>query len=113
MKPNHTDERGAITDLLVTDDLAVTDITFTVGAIRGNHFHEETLQIDRVIEGKLLVKTDTYEHEVSAGDTLTHYPGTPHAYKAILPSRIISICFGVRKGEDYSKDTYKLETPLL
>lgn len=113
MKPNYQDERGTIKDLLVTDDISVTEITFTEGAVRGNHYHEFTTQIDYVAEGKLLIKTDEWEGELFTFDKMTHEPGTPHAYKAIVPSRIISICFGVRKGDDYEKDVIRLEKPLL
>lgn len=108
-----TDDRGTIKDLLVTDDLSVTEITFTEGAVRGNHEHKFTTQIDKIVEGKLLMKTDKWEGEVYTLDMITHEPGTPHAYKALVPSRMISICFGVRRGEEYEKDVIRLEKPLL
>jgi len=113
MKPNHKDERGTITDLLVTTDMSVTEITFTEGAIRGNHYHKATKQIDYVVKGKLVVKTDVDTKLLFEGDSITHESGTPHAYQALVPCKIISICFGVRKGDDYSKDTFNLEIPLL
>lgn len=118
MKPNFTDARGTITDLFVNDDLSVTDITFTEGAIRGNHYHEHTKQIDIVMEGELEArKVDLVEGEQYAtlkeGEQVTHWPHEAHAYKATKPSRIISICFGVRKGTDYEKDVIRLKEPLL
>lgn len=117
MKPNHKDERGTITDLMVTPEYSITHITFERGAIRGNHYHEHTRQVDLIVSGKLLaaykVGKIVNESIVKEGGTLTHEPGEAHAYKAIDPSEMISICFGVRKGEDYEKDVIRLDKPLL
>lgn len=113
MKPNHSCERGNITDIIVNDECSVTHITFTDGAVRGNHYHKNTIQYDTVIKGKLICATDKGNDEVSVGMHIKHLPNSPHAYKAIGDAEIISICFGLRKGDDYSLDTYKLDTSLL
>lgn len=113
MKPNYTDERGTITDLIVTPEYSVTHITFTEGAVRGNHYHKETEQVDVILKGKLIHAKDDERVEVAQGDRTHMPPNVKHAYKAIEPSEMISICWGIRKGEDYEKDVYRLETPLL
>lgn len=109
------DERGIIEDILVTNTYSITRITFKKGAIRGNHYHNHTLQTDIVVSGKLLavhligknkIKNETALVE---GDTLTHEPTEAHAYKALKDSEMISICIGKRKGKDYEKDTFKLD----
>jgi len=105
----YQDERGTIKDLIVGKDYSVTHITFTKGAVRGNHLHKETFQVDTVLSGKLF----NGEKELVAGDIVEIQAGTPHAYRALEDSEIISTCFGKRIGDDYSKDTFKLETPLL
>lgn len=117
MKPNFTDERGTITDLLVTPEYSVTHITFTKGAVRGNHYHKKTKQTDFIVKGKLLVVEQFKKNEdkftLSKGDMVTFQPNWRHAYKALRNSEIISICFGIRKGQDYEKDVIRLKIPLL
>lgn len=119
MKPNFIDERGTITDLIVTPDYSVTHITFEPGAIRGNHYHEHTKQIDIVLKGKLFGRKtiiDPKEYETGlaegtfeAGHEIVHWPTERHAYQALEYSEIISVCRGIRKGADYEKDVIRLE----
>lgn len=104
-----TDDRGTITDLLVTPECSVTHITFTTGAVRGNHYHEYTEQQDFVVKGLLVSSVDGVEEALYKGDCMKIAPNKKHAYKALEDSEIISICFGVRKGEDYEKDVIRIE----
>jgi len=114
MKPNFTDERGTITDLMSNETCSVTHITFTKDAVRGNHYHEHTRQIDILLSGKLLCSRNGNEFiEGIQGSQIIHNANDRHAYKAIEDSEILSICFGVRKGVDYEKDVIRLEKPLL
>lgn len=117
MAKTFTDNRGTIKDIIVNDEYAITSVTFNTGAVRGNHYHEHTTQIDIVASGKLLVRFKegkiVQETILSKGDVITHNPLVPHAYKALESSELICTCFGVRKGEDYEKDTIRLETPLI
>ena len=109
----HEDERGIIEDLKVGKDWSVTYISFKKGAVRGNHYHKDTAQFDIVINGILECATkgkffksrrDLYGH-----DTMWHWPGTKHDYKAKYDSEMISICFGKRIGVNYEEDTYRLD----
>lgn len=117
MENNYQDSRGTITDILVTPEYAITQVTFTPNAVRGNHYHKETTQIDIITHGKLLcVRKEgkiVYESILTKGDTITHLPGVPHAYKALDSAELVTTCIGPRKGEDYEIDTFKLETPLI
>jgi len=113
MANTFTDNRGTITDLLVTPEYSITHITFTEGAVRGNHYHEKTEQIDLILKGRLTCAKDDEVVEVVQGDRMHILPNVKHAYKAEEPSEMLSICWGVRKGEDYEKDVIRLETPLL
>lgn len=108
MKPNFTDERGTITDLFVNDEYSITHITFTDGAVRGNHYHENTTQIDFILKGRLLCNRDGLESQVTQGHVITMSPKVKHAYRAYEDSEMLSICFGVRKGTDYEKDVIRL-----
>jgi len=113
MKPNFTDKRGTITDLLVTDDYSITHITFTKDAVRGNHRHAMTKQVDFILKGRLNCAQDDTKNIVKKGDVIVHPANVNHAYKALQDSSMVSICFGVRKGTDYEKDVIRLKIPLL
>ena len=110
----HRDKRGVIEDLYVGKDFSVTRITFKKGAVRGNHYHKKTYQYDIIISGKLIYYCKEGSWEVGSPSLpLTHFPTEKHAYKALKDSEMISICIGKRIGKNYSKDTYKLEKPLV
>ncbi len=111
-----TDSRGTIKDLFVNDEMSVTEVTFKKGAVRGNHYHKETRQIDFVMSGELTAFTGgnvVTKEVVPEGEGMVFNKGVPHAYKANKPSRVISICFGKRIGKNYEKDTFRLKTPLV
>lgn len=117
------DERGIIEDLKVGKDWSVTYISFKKGAVRGNHYHEKTVQVDYIISGKLVCAKakavidpeyqDIEYSVVKSGDVVTHIPFVSHSYQALEDSAMVSMCKGVRIGENYEEDTFRLETPLL
>jgi len=104
----HQDERGIIKDLLVTDECSITHVTFKEGAVRGNHYHKKTVQKDCVLKGRLICSQYGKETEVTVGDWIQTEPHVEHAYKALEDSELLSICWGVRKGEDFEKDVVRL-----
>jgi len=107
------DHRGMIKDLLVNTECSVTYITFKKDAVRGNHYHEHTIQFDFVLKGSLEYAQDEDRGVLYKGNWIEHLPMKKHAYKALEDSEIVSICFGVRKGDNYEKDVIRLEEPLL
>lgn len=110
----HRDKRGLIQDIMVGKDFSVAYITFKKGAIRGNHFHKKTLQMDYIMSGKVACYTGGAEPTiVKKAGSISHPAKIPHAYKALSDSEMISICIGKRIGKNYSKDTFKLKTPLV
>lgn len=110
----HKDKRGIIKDILTDVNIdAVTLVTFTKGAVRGNHFHKQTVQWDYVLEGLLFAVTDTGRIRLKTGDLICHPRGVPHAYKAIKPSKLLSMTLGPRKGERFESDTFRLDIPLI
>lgn len=115
-KINFEDERGCIKDIMVHTDVdAITYITFSSGAIRGNHFHKKTIQYDYILSGKLIIRTKADENSqieenvVEAGDLITHPSLSWHAYKAMEDSVMISCTKGPRQGDQYENDTFRLE----
>ena len=118
ISPNHKDERGLITDILVHEEIEhVTVITSLKGVERGNHFHKETVQWVYLYSGKLEALTQEGEGEVIAtvlmpGDLIKTDKLEKHALYAIEDSVFFVFTRGPRGGKDYEEDTYRLEQPL-
>lgn len=106
------DERGIIKDILQEDINSVTIITFN-NAVRGNHYHKKTTQWDYVLEGDFVFFSDEFKEgkRIKMGDLIKIPPEMPHAY--VGDGVLISMCKGPRAGEDYEKDTYRLEKKLV
>jgi quercetin dioxygenase-like cupin family protein len=106
------DERGIIEDLKVGKDWSITYISFKKGAVRGNHYHNATTQTDYILSGSVVLSTPHAQKEMSTGEYQKIKPGIPHAYKALEDSEMVSICNGVRIGENYEEDTFRLDKKL-
>lgn len=106
------DERGAIEDLKVGKDWSVTHISFKKGSVRGNHYHKQTTQTDLILSGKFECYSGNKMVELERGDIIEHHAGVPHAYKALEDGEMVSTCFGVRIGENYEEDTFRLDIKL-
>ena len=111
----HKDKRGIIKDLMVSKNFSVTYITFKKGTVRGNHYHKQTTQMDYIVSGRVkCYKIDSSSaFLMKSGDSAFHKVNEPHAYRGLADTEMISICIGKRIGKNYSKDTYKLEIPLV
>ena len=102
------DERGIIEDLKVGKDWSVTYISFKKGAVRGNHYHLNTVQSDFILSGRFICATSMGEKVVKAGETIVHEEGEHHAYEALEDGEMVSTCHGKRIGENYEEDTFRL-----
>ena len=117
-QPNRADDRGEITDIIVDEPIEyVTLITQTKGATRGNHYHKETVQSVYILEGRLKIITrlpseDVVETVLEKGDLAFTDRMEQHAMHALEDSSFMVFTRGVRGGEDYEKDTFRLEEPL-
>lgn len=113
------DERGAIIDVLKNEMVEyATIITSRKGAVRGNHYHKDTCQYLYVLDGKLRVVIqmpgdEKQEAVLEAGDLVVNAPLERHAFEAIEDTTFLVLTRGPRGGENYEKDTYRLETPLI
>lgn len=116
MADRFEDERGVIQDLFGKVD-AVTEIFTRSGAVRGNHYHQHTIQWTYIISGKMIFARmeDDGVHQVTKGpgDMVTEPPGIPHAWKALEDTRVLVFTKGPRSGEEYESDTIRVEKPLL
>lgn len=117
---NFEDARGAIRDIFPTNaPSCVTVITTKKGAVRGNHYHKVSIQHAYVVSGRMVVfcrepnqagRVDSYE--MVPGDVVMHVPMEEHAYIALEDTVFLAFAEGLRQGEDYEKDTYRVD-PLF
>jgi len=114
LKAAFSDDRGTITDILQHTAVdSVTLITCTKGAIRGNHYHKESIQYTYVISGEITAYTqfpdETVESErLVEGDLLESPVLERHALHAIEDSVLMIITRGPRGGKDYESDTFRV-----
>ena len=117
LKPAFQDHRGQITDIIQhTLFDSVTVITCAKGAIRGNHFHKESIQYSYVLSGRVRALTQPPDGTVemadlSANDLLESPPLERHALEALEDSVLIIITRGPRGGKSYEDDTFRV-SPL-
>lgn len=113
------DDRGQITDLLASESInAVTLVTIKRGAVRGNHFHEHTVQWNYVLSGVVEVRTALPGQEpvvtrLTAGALMRVDERESHAFRGIEDAEMMVFTRGPRGGKEYESDTYRLPTPLL
>ena len=113
-----SDDRGEIIDILVKENIEyVTLITSKAGTVRGNHYHKETVQSVYILEGSIKMLTRIPGEPVVAtvlerGDLATTDKMEQHSMEALEDSSFMVFTTGVRGGEDYEKDTYRLDDPL-
>ena len=119
IKNDFEDNRGAIRDILVKEKIDFVTIIFNKkNSVRGNHYHKETVQYLYVLEGSILVASKFEGNEIekkilTEGDLLLNEPFEWHAIKSIEDSKLLILTRGLRGGEDYEADTFKIEKPIL
>ena len=114
------DSRGLIIDLIENKNInAVTYISFTKGAIRGNHYHKHTTQWNYLLAGsvKLISKNagsdEVIEFVMKPGDLVFTEPMEAHALLGIENSELLVFTQGPRGGKEYESDTFHLDIPLV
>jgi len=116
--PAFTDHRGEISDLLENENInAVTIVTFTQGAARGNHYHKQTTQWNYLMSGRIRFVSQVpgepvVETVLQPGDFVVTAPNVSHALIALEESSLMVFTKGPRGGKEYESDTFRLETPL-
>jgi|TARA_B110000116_G_C16638730_1_gene491882 dTDP-4-dehydrorhamnose 3,5-epimerase-like enzyme len=122
-----SDDRGEIIDIFTHEPKDhCTIVTFTKDAIRGNHFHKESIQSAYVMEGNFQIfnvmidqdlKYDSKKIEIietTKGDYITHEKFEAHSYKCTSDSGSLMVFTkGVRGGKFYEDDTYRIEKKLI
>jgi dTDP-4-dehydrorhamnose 3,5-epimerase-like enzyme len=127
IKTFFSDSRGKIIDIFSKKNFEHCSIvTFKKNSIRGNHFHKKSIQSAYIINGifrVLSVKVDNkfkYNPEnvesirAKIGDYITHYKSEAHTYKCLSKKgSLIVFTLGVRGGQQYEADTFKLKRKLI
>lgn len=113
------DRRGQITDILEKTPIEyVTLITSKKGAVRGNHYHKESIQYTFVLKGALRLVTQKPKGKIKkeimrAGDLAFTGKMESHALAALQDSELLIMTRGPRGAGDYEKDTYRLDKKLI
>jgi len=116
---SYSDARGDITDILRNDAVEyATLITSKRGAVRANHYHEHTFQYVYLLEGRMRIVSQMpgepqEEVVLEKGDLIVNRPLERHAFEAIDDCTMLVLTRGPRGGEDYEKDTFRLDAPLI
>lgn len=119
IKNDFEDNRGAIRDILVKEKIDFVTIIFNKkNSVRGNHYHKKTVQYLYVLEGSVLVASKFEGKEIekkvlTEGDLLLNEPFEWHAIKSIEDSKLLILTRGLRGGNDYEEDTFKIDKPIL
>lgn len=116
---NFEDARGSIRDIFVNNPKnTCTIIVSKKGAVRGNHYHKLSTQYTYIVSGQLTMlsqkvgETTVEKHILREGDIMIHAPNEAHTLVADEDTIFLAFVDGLRGGEDYEKDTYRLEIPL-
>ena len=116
------DERGIILDIFKSspkDHCAL--ITFKKDSQRANHYHKNSTQYTFVISGNLLLRTakvdengsflsEIEESKIEPYTLITHLPYEAHSFLALSDSTILAFACGIRGGQDYEKDVFRIKS---
>jgi len=115
LKINYEDERGIIMDIISdTDFQHATIITSNKGTIRADHYHKKTSQYTFILNGKFIyISRDRNTKKVgiitlNKNDLVLSPPNEDHLLYAQEDSTMLVLTCGIRGGEDYEKDTFRL-----
>jgi quercetin dioxygenase-like cupin family protein len=117
-EPVFRDERGLITDILEHTQVdSVTVITCVSGAIRGNHYHQESIQYLYVLSGRVrafaqMPGEPVESADLQTGDLLETLPPERHAIQTLEDAVLIVITRGPRGGKGYEDDTFRVSSLL-
>jgi quercetin dioxygenase-like cupin family protein len=118
----HTDDRGRIADAFFGVSINhVVVIDSIKGAIRGNHYHKETVQSILITKGSMEYWYKNLDDDLPAqfvvaveGDVITSDNNEIHAMKMLEnDTQFIAFTEGVRGGKNYELDTYRIEKSII
>jgi len=115
INPVHEDERGVIADLLNKKISHVGLITTEAGAVRGNHYHKESIQYSYILSGKFEVLISPVDNRkkikkiiLNEGELMIIPPNVIHRFKAIERAVMVDMISESREGANYEKDVVRV-----
>ena len=116
----HIDDRGTIADVFFGVNINhVAIIVSREGAIRGNHYHLETIQSILITKGSLEYWFATLDDPTASkmvvakvGDVVTSGKSEIHTMRMLEDTEFITFTEGKRGGSDYESDTYRVPSLL-
>ena len=118
----HLDDRGRIADAFFGVNINhVVVIDSLKGAVRGNHYHKETVQSILITKGSMEYWYKKLNDDLPAqfviaveGDVITSDNNEIHAMKMLEDNtQFIAFTEGVRGGKNYESDTYRIENSII
>ncbi len=119
--PATSDERGTISDILYKSEFQHAAIIESKrgGLIRGNHYHKATTQHIFITRGSLRYWYQPVDKSepvksilVQEYELVSSPPFEIHALEIIEPNQFVVFSNGIRGGQDYESDTFRV-TPIL
>lgn len=112
----HEDNRGKIADIFYKANIEhVAVITSKKGVRRGDHYHKETTQHMLMTKGSLIYVYQPVDKSapvkyvtVKAGELVTTKPLEIHTLLFPEDNEFIVFSSGLRGGQDYEKDTFRV-----
>lgn len=117
IKPAFEDTRGKIIDIVDgTEFVHAGIVTYRTGAIRGNHYHKKTEQLDYILKGRIrhlskdLSKKGSKVKEVilKKGDLINNIPLEWHSDEAIEESELLFFTKKARQEGGYEEDVFRV-----
>ena len=116
IKPAFKDKRGSIADILEGEVVKhIGIITFSKGAVRGNHYHKISTQYTYVLDGKIKFETRSTSKGskvqskiLKAGDFASIPQGVIHTYTALTKASLLDFTTLARTDNGYEKDTIRI-----
>jgi quercetin dioxygenase-like cupin family protein len=116
---NFEDARGAIRDIFVgVPKEHITIISTAKGSVRGNHYHKVSQQSDYLVSGKMRVLGQKIGEPIvtdivwNPGEVIDWDANEVHEFIALEDSIFLTFVNGVRGGDNFEKDTFRVEKPL-
>lgn len=112
--PVHTDARGSIFDIVEEMVGHVGMVTFTPGAVRGNHYHFKSVQYNYVLSGTVTLTVEDQarhvkeEYVLSEGSFARIPAGVIHTYSAQDDAVMLDMNSLSRGADGYEADTKRI-----
>jgi dTDP-4-dehydrorhamnose 3,5-epimerase-like enzyme len=115
--PATSDERGSISDIFYKEEIQHAAIieSKSAGVVRGNHYHKHTTQHVFVTKGSLRYWYQPVDKSqppksvlVKEYEVVSSPPNEIHALEMIEPNQFIVFSQGIRGGDDYESDTFRV-----